>query len=117
MVSDSTIVAEPEMMEAYNDSSKTEIIPKVEVDNEDEKDSSKPSIQQQVKQKAVEETTEEETSHNGLTPIKKEDSNVSESKQKLTPINDKLKQDKTDNPISPNNPKRDNKENPINNPQ
>lgn len=117
MVSDSTIVAEPEMMEADNDSSKTEIIPQAEVENEDEKESSKPSIQQQVKQKAVEEAIEEETSHNGLTPIKKDEGNVSESKQKLTPINDKFKQDKTDNPISPNNPKRDNKENPINNPQ
>lgn len=110
-------VDHPEMPEALNDSSNSEIIHPVEVETDDKKESSKPSIQQQVKQKAEEETAQEETSHKGLTPIKKDEGIDSESKQKLTPINEKFKQEKPENPISPNNSKKDKHENPIINPQ
>lgn len=117
ITSDSTIVDTPDTLDEGKDSSRLGIITPAELDVEDEKESSKPSIQEQVKPKIVEKVSEKEKLHKELTLIKQEDNDSSKSKHKLTPINEKFKQDKIDNPNSPMTQKKDNKENPINNPE
>jgi hypothetical protein len=58
------------------------------------------------------------TTPDGLTRIHKDEPQhvKPEGKGKLTPIHDKLKQNNSDNPIAPNNPKKDNiSDNPLEN--
>lgn len=77
----------------------------------------KPTVQERIKKQAEE---KEDTigAPNGLTRINKGESKGSNSKQnRLTPIQDKLKQNTSDNPISPTSPnkKDNNSDNPLNN--
>lgn len=77
----------------------------------------KPTVQERIKKQA-EEKEDTVAVPNGLTRIKKGESNGSNSKQnRLTPIQDKLRQNNSDNPISPASPnkKDNNSDNPLNN--
>lgn len=77
----------------------------------------KPTVQERIKKQA-EEKEDTVAAPNGLTRINKGESNGSNSKQnRLTPIQDKLRQNNSDNPISPASPnkKDNNSDNPLNN--
>lgn len=77
----------------------------------------KPTVQERIKKQA-EEKEDTVATPNGLTRINKGESKGSNPKQnRLTPIQDKLKQNTSDNPISPTNPNRkdNNSDNPLNN--
>ena len=78
----------------------------------------KPTVREQIK-KQVEERTDSVSRPNGLTKIDKGESRKkteSKGSGKLTPIEDKIKKDISDNPLTPANPNKDNiTENPLNN--
>lgn len=117
-VTDSALVENTDTTTVVNDTVEKEEAAPTDVDEKHENSSSKPSIQEQVKQKVEEDAAAtEETNPNGLTPITKEGDKSSKTNGKLTPIQDKFKQDKGDNPIAPTAPKKDKTDNPINNPQ
>lgn len=77
----------------------------------------KPTVREQIK-KQVEERTDSVSRPNGLTKIDKGESRKkteSKGSGKLTPIEDKIKKDISDNPLTPANPNKDNiTENPLN---
>lgn len=76
-----------------------------------------PTVQEQIKQQAKE-SNDTVTRANGLTKIDRSDrskKNDSKGSGRLTPIEDKFKKDKSNNPITPTIPKKDNStENPLN---
>ena len=82
------------------------------------KDATKPTVSEQIKKQAEEKKDSVTTTPDGLTRIHKEEPRAAKpgGKGKLTPIQDKLKQNNSDNPIAPNNPKKDNiSDNPLEN--
>lgn len=78
----------------------------------------KPTVQEQIKQQARD-SNDTVDSTNGLTKIDRGDGCKKQGFKgsgKLTPIEDKFKKDKSNNPIVPTNPQKDNPtENPLNN--
>ena len=87
-------------------------------ESQEKEETTKPTVKEQIQKQAEEKKDTASTTPNGLTKINRGDSQKGKSRgnSKLTPIQDKMKQNTSDNPIAPNNPKKDNiSDNPINN--
>ena len=114
VVNDSIPIATSDTTNISDTTNPIEEIPETKVQEEP----SKPTVSEQIKKQADEKKDSVSTIPNGLTRIHKDDpQHVNPTgKGKLTPIQDKLKQNNSDNPITPNNLKKDNiSNNPLDN--
>ncbi len=119
IVSDSSEIDATERKDSVIEKSEHENIIPEDVSVEEEKKSSKPTIQEQVREQAQEQPSKDEkTPSNELTLIDKNDeNNTTETKRKSTPIKDKLNQSNRKNALSPDSHQDKNPENPNKNPQ
>lgn len=114
VVNDSIPVATIDTTKISDTTNPIEEIPETKV----QEGPSKPTVSEQIKKQADEKKDSVTTTPDGLTRIHKDEPQHVKptGKGKLTPIQDKLKQNNSDNPITPNNPKKDNiSDNPLNN--
>lgn len=103
IVSDSTEIDDLETKDTTKEKAEPENIIPEDVSIEEEKKSSKSTIQEQVREQAQEQASKDEkTPSNELTLVEKSDeNNITESKRKLTPIKDKLNQSNRKNALPP----------------